>query len=437
MKQSIGLTLISALFLVSCSTQKTIGKSAKKFLLEDETLRHAHVGISVYNSSKDKKMYQYQADKFFAPASNTKIVTTYAALKYLNDSLAGVRYYENDTAVYLVPTGDPTFLHEDYSNHPVLNFLKSVNKKIYIADGNWKSNAFGQGWSWGDYNAGYSPERSPMPMYGNYLKFVKKITKEGQLEFSATPAYFSSFAWKTDGGQNFYVQRDWRENHFTVNKGADSSKRQDVPYVTNGIESAVALLKDLLKKEVRLIALDKIPSKEYKTIYSQPLDSMLRPLMHRSDNFFAEQTLIMVANELTGELSDSKGINELRKTIYKDVPNNFRWADGSGLSRSNHFAPNDFIFILQELRNTVGMERIKNIFPHGGVGTLSGLYKEIPDKMFAKTGTLNGVVALSGFLETKKGNNIVFSLLVNNHRGDANHVRRQFQHFIMHLYNKY
>lgn len=176
MKQLLSITLISA-FFVSCSTQKKLSKTAQEFLLEDETLKHAHVGISVYNATTDKSIYQYQADKFFMPASNTKIVTTYAAMKYLGDSIPGIRYVENDTAVFVIPTGDPTLLHEDFKKHPVMDFLQSTTKKIYITDGNWKSNAFGNGWSWDYYNYYYGPERSPMPIYGNYIKFEKK--KEG------------------------------------------------------------------------------------------------------------------------------------------------------------------------------------------------------------------------------------------------------------------
>ncbi len=441
MKQFCTLALLSTLLLAACSSQKNLTRTATQFFYEDETLRHAHVGVSVYSTRHDKFLYQQNADRFFSPASNTKIVTTYAAMKYLGDSIPGIRYYENDTALFIIPTGDPTLLHPDYATQPVIDFLQQTSKKIYITQDNWKSNAFGMGWSWGDYNFSYSPERSPMPVYGNYIRWYQEKSDQAGFEEGLTFYSIPEVPWKFElsaqSRETFNVQRAWRENIYTLSSGKEEFKVQEVPFITNGIESAVLLLQDTIGKPVHLVGADKIPGNELKIIYSQPIDSMLKPLMHRSDNFFAEQTLIMVGDVLTGQLSDNGAINELRKTIYKDLPNNVRWVDGSGLSRSNHFSPNDFVAILKDLKTTVGMQRIEAVFPTGGTGTLSSLYKEIPGKIFAKTGTLSGVVALSGYLYTKGGDQLIFSFQVNHYRGDANHVRKQFEQFIMYLYNRY
>src|SRR3954467_12044893 len=96
--------------LFSCSTQKQISKVANEVLFTDTSLQHAHTGISLFDVSANKYLYTYNAQKYFVPASNTKLFSTYAALKYLGDSLPGIRYWENDTAVFLVGTGDPTLL---------------------------------------------------------------------------------------------------------------------------------------------------------------------------------------------------------------------------------------------------------------------------------------------------------------------------------------
>jgi D-alanyl-D-alanine carboxypeptidase/D-alanyl-D-alanine-endopeptidase (penicillin-binding protein 4) len=76
------------------------------------------------------------------------------------------------------------------------------------------------------------------------------------------------------------------------------------------------------------------------------------------------------------------------------------------------------------------MARIKNIFATGGEGTLSSYYKRDSTFIYAKTGTLSGVVAISGFLFTKKGKELIFSVLVNNHQGSATNVRRAVEKFI-------
>src|SRR5687767_2303791 len=81
----------SLLILTGCSVQQKISKSAKQ-VINDSSLRTAHVGISIYEPETGKYWYNYQGDKYFVPASNTKIPTCYAAMKYLGDSLVGLRY---------------------------------------------------------------------------------------------------------------------------------------------------------------------------------------------------------------------------------------------------------------------------------------------------------------------------------------------------------
>ena len=65
---------------------------AAKFLLEALELKGAHIGISIYDPAEKKYLFNYEGDKYFTPASNTKLITCYAAMKYLGDSLVGMRY---------------------------------------------------------------------------------------------------------------------------------------------------------------------------------------------------------------------------------------------------------------------------------------------------------------------------------------------------------
>ncbi|MEP6628205.1 MAG: D-alanyl-D-alanine carboxypeptidase, partial [Ginsengibacter sp.] len=97
-------------------------------------------------------------------------------------------------------------------------------------------------------------------------------------------------------------------------------------------------------------------------MHSQPTDSLLKPLMHRSDNFFAEQTLLMVSDKLLGVMNDAKIIDTLLKTDFADLPQKPNWVDGSGLSHYNLFSPLDFVTILNKMKNEFGMDRIKKHF---------------------------------------------------------------------------
>ena len=138
----------------------------------------------------------------------------------------------------------------------------------------------------------------------------------------------------------------------------------------------------------------------------------------------------MVSQAKLGEMNDGKIIDTLLKTDLRDLPQKPRWVDGSGLSRYNLFTPNDFVVLLQKMKQEVGMKRIQGILPTGGKGTLSNLYKQDSNYIFAKTGTLSGVVALSGYLYTKKNKLLIFSVLVNNHTGSASEIRKRVEAFL-------
>lgn len=429
------------LVFASCSTQRQISKAANTTLFQDSTVQHAHVGISLYDPETNKYLYNHNAQKYFVPASNTKLFSCYAALKYLGDSLPGIKYWENDTALYLVPTGDPSLLHTDFKKNPVIDFLQKTKKSVYIIDSNWKETALGSGWSWNDYNDNYMAERSALPVYGNMIHWVQEIAEgvSNEAQEDQTPSIYSipEINWKVrfNAGiqrKAFFVQRNREENVFMITEGKEKKKEQDVPFVTHGIESALELLPDTIGKQITYLAEPKKQKQPVKltTVFSQPVDSLLQPMMYRSDNFYAEQSLLMVSQVKLGEMNDGKLIDTLLKTDLRDLPQKPRWVDGSGLSRYNLFTPNDFVVLLQKMQQEFGMKRLQVILPTGGKGTLSNLYKQDSNYIFAKTGTLSGVVALSGYLYTKKNKLLIFSVLINNHTGSAGTIRRSVEAFL-------
>ena len=160
-------------------------------------------------------------------------------------------------------------------------------------------------------------------------------------------------------------------------------------------------------------------------------------MMHRSDNFFAEQTLLMVSNQILGVMNDDKIIDTLLKTDFKDLPQKPNWADGSGLSRYNLFSPQDFVFVLNKMRNEFEWKRITTIFSTGGSGTLSARYKNLEGKIYAKTGTLSNNLALSGYVITNKGKTLIFAILVGNHTAAGVDIRNAMEQFLTGIIEKY
>jgi serine-type D-Ala-D-Ala carboxypeptidase/endopeptidase (penicillin-binding protein 4) len=420
------------IFASSCSIQQQISRSAKQ-VITDSSLQAAHIGISIYEPAAGKYWYNYQGDKYFVPASNTKIPTCYAAMKYLGDSLAGLRYYAYDSVIAIVPTADPTFLHNEFTRQPVYDFLKNSSKRLAWGVMGLVREHLGSGWAWNDYNESYMAERSEFPVYGNLVTF--DLEKDSLISL---PSFFAKYRLKQKrvADARFFMERILGGNTFYIQPSDQPFKKTTLPFAT--YESMV-ILEDTLKKEMGWLD-NFIRTDEYKkleTIRSQPADSLLKPMMHRSDNFFAEQVLLMVSNERLGVMKDEKIIDTLLATDLKDLPQKPRWADGSGLSRYNLFTPQDFVVLLAKMQNEFGMERLKVIFPTGGEGTISSYYKADSGYIYAKTGTLSGVVAFSGYLYTRNNKLLVFSVLVNNHRASATAVRRAVEKFLQGIRRKY
>ena len=421
------------LFLVSCSMQKKIAKEAKLDIINNTDFTTAHVGISLYDPFTQQYLYNYQGDKSFVPASNMKLFTCYAAMKYLGDSLVGLRYVEkNNGSIEAEGTGDPTFLHPDFKNQPVFDILKK-KKNILLTDENWKDNALGAGWAWDDYNSDYMAERSVMPVYGNLVKFTQKNV------FKTEPSYFQKplEAEATKAKGLFSIKRDFGTNIFTIKPSVNKFSAVDIPFYTTGNQLPIQLMNDTLKVKVTQVhfKIDRLP--DVIKIYSQPTDSLLKIMMHRSDNFFAEQSLLMVSNERLGMMNNAKIIDTLLKTDFAGLPQKAKWVDGSGLSRYNLISPQDFVWILTQMKNEFKWERIKEILPTGGDGTLGSYYKNYTGRIYAKTGSLSNHIALSGYLLTKKGKQLIFSVLVNAHQTSAANIRKGIEKFLTAIIDRY
>lgn len=421
------LAICSLLMLSSCSVTKQISKQADNVLLKDSAISTGHIGISIYEPATNSYWYNYDATKYFVPASNTKLFSLYAGLKYLGDSLPGIRYeVDKDSNLLIQPTGDPTFLHPEFSQ-PVYQFLSSY-KKITFTNGKFTDDFLGRGWAWDDYKESYMTQRSNFPIYGNLIT----IKKNGNdISFSPGNVQYY-FADKTNLKDGFDIEKKWDENLIGITGG--TNQRLYVP-ITPNTTDIINMLQDTLHLTV-------IPepdnTRKLKNLFrSQPSDSLFKPMMHRSDNFYAEQTLLMAGNELLGYMNDGKMIDTLLSTDMKDIPQKPKWVDGSGLSRYNLFTPQSFVYILHKMRNEFGLERLKNILPTGGEGTITAYYKKDAGFIFAKTGTLSNHCALSGFIITKKNKLLIFSVLANHYQTGATPVRRAVEKFLSAIREKY
>lgn len=442
------LLFICLFVFAACSVQKQIHKQARHAIFSQPELSSAHIGISIFDPQKNSYLFNHQANKYFLPASNTKLFTCYAAMKYLGDSIAGLRYYTqpNENQVWIQPTGDPTLLHPDFKEQPVIDFFRSDTSRTYlVADMPLQTTALGSGWSWNDYQQSYMAERSAFPVYGNLI-WISYRNSTMRMQPSIIPleqGNEGNYSKPFDSTSAFYsFKRNSKTNTLLYADAKTPFRQQQIPIVTSVHFTADVLKSELkgLKIKIADSHLKNLPipaASAIRTVYVQHTDSLLKPMMHQSDNFFAEQSLLMVSEQLLGVMNDRKVIDTLVKMNFSDIPDKPNWVDGSGLSRYNLFTPMNFVTLLRKMQQEFSWERITTILPTGGTGTLNNFYKDLRYKIFAKTGTLGGQVALSGYLITKKNRTLIFSVLVNNHQTAAVNVRRAVENFILNIYNKY
>ena len=436
--------LLFLLLLNACSMQQAIQKQAKHHLLKDKALANAHIGIAIHDAEANKFLYQYQADKLFVPASNIKIVTAYAALKHLPEQLPAAILTDLDTAVLITPMGDPTFLHPDFTVHPLFNKLRSIQKPLYIRNDHWFSPALGSGWSVEDYNEDYQAERNAFPIYGNLIQwFQERSVKENPINPQDTIDLFlysnPEIDWPvnfTKPRTSFFVKRNEHENSFLLAEGKEQTATQSVPFITNGLNTALLLIKDSLGKEIKIAEPNLIKQSigsSSELVYSQSRDTLLKKMMYRSDNFYADQTLEMISQLLLNKMDEAAIIQVLLTQDLKQLAVKPRWVDGSGLSRYNQFSATDMIQVLNQLKAEQAWEKIKAIFPQAGVGTLRAMDRKEGEFIYAKTGSMGGIYCLSGYVLSKKGKWLSFSIMVNNHNSSSGIIRKKIEAFLQTL----
>ncbi|MEA5471967.1 D-alanyl-D-alanine carboxypeptidase/D-alanyl-D-alanine-endopeptidase [Spirulina sp. 06S082] len=142
-------------------------------------------------------------------------------------------------------------------------------------------------------------------------------------------------------------------------------------------------------------------------IRSSNLESWVRTILQRSNNDYADALLRGIG-----------GTQAVRSALGRlGVSSDYRQADGSGLSRNNLVTPSALVDILKAIvQRGHGKEVFYASLPVAGrSGTLAGRFQSTPAQgiVHAKTGTLNGVRALSGYLEHPEYGVLVFSILVN------------------------
>ncbi|MBA9075762.1 D-alanyl-D-alanine carboxypeptidase [Rufibacter quisquiliarum] len=446
------LPCLVLLFLVACSAAKQPPVATaptppspppygpeviKQQVLESEMGKNRFVGFALYDPALGKMVVEHNADKYFVPASNTKLFTFYACLKMLGDSIPALKYVVRGDSLLFWGTGDPTFTHMDLKNQVAYDFLKNRKEKLYYIDAPMTSTPFANNWGWDDYNYYYQPERSPFPIHGNVVKFTRK--GGAAVPYSTTPSLFKPLL-KTDTARyphgDAFV-RAWRTNEFVYfPKHAPADFSVEVPFIPSP-EVTVRLLTDTLKKKVTYLKNRRLPTGT-QTFYGLPSDSVYKRMLQVSDNLFAEQLMALCSGTLSDTISIERAIRHVVKTYLADLPDAPVWVDGSGLSSMNMFTPRSIIALLQKLQQERPTDRLLPLMATGGrPGTFRNIYKAEPPFVFGKSGTLAHVHNQSGYIITKSGKMLLYSFMNNNFRVSSGDIRNEMVRIMTEVHEKY
>jgi D-alanyl-D-alanine carboxypeptidase/D-alanyl-D-alanine-endopeptidase (penicillin-binding protein 4) len=391
------LAFLFMLALVGCQS------SHLQIAYNESSLAQRASGVMIKDLSTGKVLFEKNADQYFMPASNMKLLTFLQANRIVGNQIPSFKYRETKDTLFFWGTGDISNLHPTIKNTALRDFLAASSKVLVYGAPLKQIPVLGTGWAWDDYNDHYSAEISDMPLYANLVNF-SATAKRWQI----MPDAFEAVS-KT--GSTLEVRRNWLKNQFelpvlqTQNYGS-----QDVPFITSPDMTAF-LLTDTLHKSVETMPLAVHP--DARIFYAGKMDSLYLPMLHESDNAVAEQLLVMIAAEKGWD--PTKVIENLKKEPGNEFIKDIRWVDGSGLSRYNLIRPKDFIHILELLQKEVAPDRLRTLLPEASkTGTMRNVQDLNPGvRIWAKSGSFGNTYDLSGYYLTKEGKTLAFSILSN------------------------
>lgn len=446
----------------------------------DKDLINGTHSFCVINAADGKVLSELQSHTSVIPASTLKAVTTSAALGILG------KYYRYETKIYFTGTFDKTsgVLNGDIiikgSGDPTLNSehfklktdtteitdkwaeilikkgLKELKGNI-IADASVFEQQVPSNWIWGDISNYFGVAPCGLSFHDNFYGIVFSSGESGTKAkiTNITPNYKSLQLEHIDN-----VKASGKEDEAYVTGDPFGTKRYingTIPPNRKSLEVRAALPDPaLLCAEFLQNSLNKAGIKTHsvcaKSNYNPDLEELKKEksLMHThyssalekiiyytnlySNNLFCESLLKTIGkgNTYTG----MEKVKEYWKQNGLDVSELYM-ADGNGLSRANTITTSFEANLLYKMRNdSVNFKPFYNSLPQAGYnGSMKNLGKGtfIEKNMRAKTGYINRARGYCGYVTTKSGKELCFSVLFNNYNCTAKEMKLKIEQFLIAL----
>jgi len=428
---------------------KELGNKIRNIVNNDPAWKVARVGIYVQTLDRGHLIYEKNSNLPMIPASNLKVITSSAALSLLGPN------YRFETSVwggpvdqdgvmqgniYLKGTGDPTFMKPFYDNstrvfHEFARVLKKKGIRVIDGDVVGDDSAFdreflGRGWKSRYLMYEYAAPAGALSINGNCVRLV---ISGGMVSMLPGNDYVQ-VAYNSSGG-SISVRRKLGTDRIRV-KGYTSRTAYRNITINNPSMFTTSVFAKVLKAhgiritgKSRLIRDDELGYAEQrkKIVYhrSPPLHKIVYEINKESDNVCAQHVFKAIGYEVLGKGTCDNANQAIKDWMKKSGinPAGLAMADGSGLSVYNRVTPRLMCQILSYMTRHQYWDYFWKSLPQGGKdGTLEERMYGIPVK--AKTGGLRGHIALSGYVRTKKGQLVVFSMLTNQHQHWGDRIRR-------------
>ena len=405
------------LVLSSCSSQRKVQRFLDK-QFEAPQQDSEFTGVLMVDAQNGDTLMSLNPGRYFTPASTTKVFTLYAALKELPQRIPSLKYLARGDTLHVLGTGDPSALHPVLNNRTAIDFLKGP-KHVVLHMGTLEDPSWGPGWAWDDFDQSYQVERTSLPVYGNVLHLIR-----GSESPQVSPEVFRDSVFLENAG----YRRSPERNRFYYN-----TSFRDTTVIPLTLDPG---LTKILWEEAagrQIIPGRTQPEGPWDVLPGIASDTLYREMMTVSDNFLAEQLMLLVSSTLSDSLSFNKARDYILKTHLRELPSPPRWVDGSGLSRYNLISPESLVYLLMELYRDIPEDRLFGLMAQGGQkGTLQDWYQD-PDGpyLFGKTGSLSNNHNLCGYLKTKSGKTVVFSFMNNHYLKPTALIKNRMQRILV------
>ena len=430
-------------------------------------MRGAKVGIAV-STLDGKLLYQYHGKKTYFPASNTKIISMAASLSRLGSTYRFItKLYAkrriNPRGVlrgnlYIRGSGDPLLRSEELwrISRDLYNLgLRRITGRVVFDDSFFDRKRFGTGWRHHKHQW-YRPYLAPIGglslnfnAMGVVIRPGRRVGRRARISVDPPSRYIRSIINRTRTVRHgrFRVKlkvisyRGWRDQ--VVVRGTVPIRAKAKTYWRRinhpGWYTAFSLADALRRQKIRVSRYPKrrrVPSSArllYKH-YSPPLRIILQYTGKYSSNFATEQLIKTVGAEVHGKPGTwKKGLKVVQQFMQRlgISSKDYKMVNGSGLGRVNRFTPIQFVTVLRHMYNdfTHRTEFLVSQPIAGRDGTLRRRMRRslAKGRLRAKTGTIDGISTLSGYVSTSSGKILVFSFCMNSKKAHVVRIGRRLR----------